>query len=217
MILVSWRRTLWLRCWRKVLLTGKELVLFIRLFSPTQKLWTPSTSYCFLPILEKRPTAEQGLQLPWLISQVGSITTQSITLRRGLRGAEFSKYLGMKKLKKHALGYIASNLTQEQVGNLGEIFKTIDEGNDGVLTLNELDHAIEEGTVFQPCGANSFYCLLSTRSSPRSILLRRTFPSKHPSRSEGTSWQAITVGRRHAELERLSRWHNRQDFGHARR
>ena len=72
--------------------------------------------------------------------------TQSTTLRRGLRGAEFSKYLGMKKLKKHALGYIASNLTQEQVGNLGEIFKTIDEGNDGVLTLNELDHAIAEGT-----------------------------------------------------------------------
>ena len=52
----------------------------------------------------------------------------------------------MKKLKKHALGYIASNLTQEQVGYLGEIFQRIDEGGDGVLTLNELDQAIEKGS-----------------------------------------------------------------------
>jgi Ca2+-binding EF-hand superfamily protein len=51
----------------------------------------------------------------------------------------------MKKLKKLALGYIASNLTQDQVGYLGEIFNSIDEGGDGVLTLNELDQAIARG------------------------------------------------------------------------
>lgn len=51
----------------------------------------------------------------------------------------------MKKLKKHALGYIASNLTQDQVGYLGEIFKSIDEAGNGVLSLNELDQAIARG------------------------------------------------------------------------
>ena len=95
-----------------------------------------------------RPTAEQALGQKWLLSQLGDIASQRTqSLRRGNRGAEFSKYLGMKKLKKHALGYIASNLTQEQVGYLGEIFRSIDEGGDGVLTLNELDQAIARGKL----------------------------------------------------------------------
>jgi hypothetical protein len=95
-----------------------------------------------------RPTAEQALQQKWLVSLLGGQESQqNLTLRRGNRGVEFSKYLGMKKLKKHALGYIASNLTQDQVGYLGEIFKSIDEGGDGVLTLNELDQAIERGVL----------------------------------------------------------------------
>jgi len=89
--------------------------------------------------------------LPWLISQLGPDATaplKSSNVRKttqGNRGAAFTKYLGMKKLKKHALGYIASNLTQEQVGYLGEIFQKIDEKGDGVLTLNELDQAIADG------------------------------------------------------------------------
>lgn len=93
-----------------------------------------------------RPTAEQALNLNWLTEQLGDEAAQrKQLLRRGNRGAEFSKYLGMKKLKKHALGYIASNLTQEQVGYLGEIFKSIDEKGNGVITLHELDQAIAEG------------------------------------------------------------------------
>ncbi|CAB9502579.1 MAP kinase-activated protein kinase 2 (Fragment) [Seminavis robusta] len=97
-----------------------------------------------------RPTAEQAMKLPWLINQLGDELpkhTPALTLRRGDRGAEFSKYLGMKKLRKEALGCIASNLTQEQVGYLGEIFKSIDKGGDGVLTLNELDQAIARGNI----------------------------------------------------------------------
>lgn len=93
-----------------------------------------------------RPTAEDALKLEWLRSQLGDTASQrKQLLRRGNRGAEFSKCLGMKKPKKHALGCIASNLTQDQVGYLGEIFKSIDEAGNGVLSLNELDQAIARG------------------------------------------------------------------------
>lgn len=108
----------------------------------------------------ERPTAEQALEFKWLTEQLGDEASQrKQLLRRGNRGAEFSEYLGMKKLKKHALGYIASNLTQEQVGFLGELFKSIDKMGNGVITLNELDQAIARGkNIFSPifflCSAN---------------------------------------------------------------
>ena len=97
-----------------------------------------------------RPTAEDALNLKWLTEQLGDEASQrKQLLRRGNRGEEFSRYLGMKKLKKHALGYIAANLTQEQVGYLGEIFKSIDEKGNGVITLIELDQAIAEGKLIR--------------------------------------------------------------------
>ena len=100
----------------------------------------------------------------WLISQLGapeSQRNQSLALRRGNRGDEFSKYLGMKKLKKHALGYIASNLTQDQVGYLGEIFKSIDEAGNGVLSLQELDQAIARGECLPIMDVVQFAALFS--------------------------------------------------------
>ena len=51
----------------------------------------------------------------------------------------------MKKLKKKALGYIASNLTQTEVGTLEELFKSIDKKNTGTISLTELDEAIAQG------------------------------------------------------------------------
>jgi calcium-dependent protein kinase len=51
----------------------------------------------------------------------------------------------MKKLRKAALVVIASNLTQEEVGSLGDIFRRIDKDGDGVMTLTELDDAISRG------------------------------------------------------------------------
>jgi len=52
----------------------------------------------------------------------------------------------MKKLRKAALGYIASNLTQTEVGHLAELFKTMDKNDDGHVSLAELDEAIAKGS-----------------------------------------------------------------------
>jgi calcium-dependent protein kinase len=62
-----------------------------------------------------------------------------------VRTGAFATYLAMKKLKKAALGYIAVNLTQEEVGTLEEIFNSLDTNKNGLITLQELDKAITQG------------------------------------------------------------------------
>jgi calcium-dependent protein kinase len=71
--------------------------------------------------------------------RASSITHQSI------RTGHFTNYLAMKKLKKTALGYIASNLTQSEVGTLKDIFQAMDKNKDGLISLSDLDLAIERG------------------------------------------------------------------------
>ena len=51
----------------------------------------------------------------------------------------------MKKLKKAALGYIATNLTQADVSNLENIFNAMDINHNGYISLKELDEAIAKG------------------------------------------------------------------------
>lgn len=53
----------------------------------------------------------------------------------------------MQKLKKAALGYIAANLSETEVGSLGDIFHSLDKDNDGFLTLSDLDSAISKGEL----------------------------------------------------------------------
>lgn len=52
----------------------------------------------------------------------------------------------MQKLKKAALGYIATNLSPIEVGYLGDIFRKIDTDGDGRMTLQEIDSALMRGT-----------------------------------------------------------------------
>lgn len=51
----------------------------------------------------------------------------------------------MKKLKNAALGFIATNLTQEELGTLEEIFNSLDKDKNGHITLQQLDKAITQG------------------------------------------------------------------------
>jgi calcium-dependent protein kinase len=95
-----------------------------------------------------RPTAADALKHRWLKEQLGvknEIISQASISHCSVRTGEFTKYLAMKKLKKAALGYIASNLTQAEVGTLEEIFRSLDQNRTGHITLTELDEAIEKG------------------------------------------------------------------------
>ncbi|KAL7578727.1 hypothetical protein ACA910_015961 [Epithemia clementina (nom. ined.)] len=95
----------------------------------------------------ERPTAAKALLHKWLKEQLGltKVLRTSGISHRSTRTGEFTKYLAMKKLKKAALGYIASSLTQAEVGELEKIFKDMDQNGDGRITLIDLDEAIEKG------------------------------------------------------------------------
>lgn len=60
------------------------------------------------------------------------------------RAVTFKKYMGMQKLKKAALMFIATNATNEELNELKVIFKKIDINRDGTLTLEELGKALND-------------------------------------------------------------------------
>jgi hypothetical protein len=95
-----------------------------------------------------RPTAVQAMDHKWIGMHMDvdqSKANNPSLLRNTDRGTTFQKFLAMQKLKKAALVAIASNLTQAEVGSLGDIFCRIDQTGDGVMTLTELDDAISRG------------------------------------------------------------------------
>lgn len=59
--------------------------------------------------------------------------------------ANFSEYLAKKRLKKVALNFIANDLTEAEAEPLLEIFKKITKSENDVITMKELDTAIDEG------------------------------------------------------------------------
>lgn len=88
----------------------------------------------------KRPMADQALNHLWIKTQHSS---QEEVKHDSGRCGTFKKFMGLQKLKKAALGYIATSLTQAEVGNLGDIFKKIDRDGTGSLTLKEIDDALQ--------------------------------------------------------------------------
>lgn len=50
--------------------------------------------------------------------------------------------MGLNKLKKAALGYIATNLTEKEVGCLAEMFERLDTDGSGKLTLATFEEAL---------------------------------------------------------------------------
>lgn len=58
--------------------------------------------------------------------------------------------MGMKKLKKASLAFIAQHLTKAEVGVLGDIFHDLDSHKSGFITLHELDDALKNGMFILP-------------------------------------------------------------------
>jgi len=90
---------------------------------------------------KKRLTASDALKHRWLKSQNPQLL-RNLLQHGSNRSITFIRYMGMQKLKKAALGYIVKNLTQGEVGSLGEIFSQIDKNGDGFMTMEELDYAL---------------------------------------------------------------------------
>eukprot|EP00934_Nitzschia_sp_Nitz4_P007100 Nitzschia sp. Nitz4//scaffold2_size372955//179880//181852//NITZ4_000425-RA/size372955-processed-gene-0.506-mRNA-1//-1//CDS//3329546784//7090//frame0 len=100
--------------------------------------------------VREKPTAAQAMEHKWISlhsdppPEVKSVKKHKL-MQGSVRSTTFQKYLALQKLKKAALVVIASSLTQDQVGSLGEIFRRNDQSGDGTITLTELDNAIADG------------------------------------------------------------------------
>jgi hypothetical protein len=93
-----------------------------------------------------RLTAAQAMKHKWLTTQLGvTLTNRASVSYASDRGQTFRRFMAMQKLKKAALSDIASQLTKEEVGILGDIFARIDKDGDGTLTLQDLDEALKHG------------------------------------------------------------------------
>ena len=99
----------------------------------------------------QRPTAAQALKHSWIQEQLGTGKTgrRGSVSHRSNRTSLFTKYLAMKKLKKAALGYIASKLTKDELSLLEKEFRAKDGDRNGRITLNELDEVIASGDFKQ--------------------------------------------------------------------
>jgi calcium-dependent protein kinase len=99
------------------------------------------------------------------------------------RTGEFTKYLAMKKLRKAALGYIATNLTNDEVGKLEEIFRTMDTNGDGIISMTDLDNAIAQGNFNQHIQADLRKLRTNFAISDENTLNWKTFVASTMDRS----------------------------------
>ena len=98
----------------------------------------------------KRLTASEALRHAWIQEMCRADSKRG---RHNLRASivfsqqsiTFLKYRGMQKLKKAALTYIATNVTNDEITALKDVFQKIDVNSDGTVTLQELDECLENG------------------------------------------------------------------------
>ena len=99
---------------------------------------------------EERMTAAEALKHRWFKEQLegGTLHSKSshvISAHSRRMVANFSEYLAKKRLKKVTLNFIANDLTEAEAEPLLEIFQKITKSDQEIITLEELDNAIEQG------------------------------------------------------------------------
>lgn len=78
-----------------------------------------------------RLTAQQVLEHPWM-----KLDLEKSTLN--LNWGSMKNFQNYNKLKKVTLTYIASQLSENEIQELGKLFRSIDKNGDGVLSIEEI-------------------------------------------------------------------------------
>jgi calcium-dependent protein kinase len=85
----------------------------------------------------KRLTPTQIFKDPWIMKE-----SSNVPLKLNFsKMAAFSKF---SKIKKLAATYIATQLSEKEVENLGNLFRQIDLNHDGEISIEELKLALKE-------------------------------------------------------------------------
>jgi len=91
--------------------------------------------------LSHRYTAEQSLNHVWVASKAPR--AQDVPLSTGLVN-NLRSFRSGNKLKKAALHVIASQLSESQIQALRDVFMSLDENGDGLLTAKELREGMQK-------------------------------------------------------------------------
>ena len=85
---------------------------------------------------DKRPTASQILEHPWL---KWKSSVEPLKINYG----SLKTFCSYSKIKKLAVTLVATQLQEKDIVELGNIFKQIDKNGDGMISLEELKIALE--------------------------------------------------------------------------
>lgn len=81
---------------------------------------------------KSRPSAKEVLDHPWLRTELDKPLPIDIDWKH------LKSFYNYRKMKKITLTYIASQLNEVEINDLGSVFKKMDANGDGVITFDEL-------------------------------------------------------------------------------
>mmetsp|Transcript_13945 Transcript_13945/g.18187 ORF Transcript_13945/g.18187 Transcript_13945/m.18187 type:complete len:546 (+) Transcript_13945:294-1931(+) len=97
---------------------------------------------------KERPTATQALHHPWFqMEDEIKHKIESMKKRRSSVPGRLAQYVGLGKFQKHAVNFIANQLTEDEIENLRALFEQFDKDGDGQITVQELWEAFESEGV----------------------------------------------------------------------
>mmetsp|Transcript_45608 Transcript_45608/g.52525 ORF Transcript_45608/g.52525 Transcript_45608/m.52525 type:complete len:475 (+) Transcript_45608:69-1493(+) len=91
--------------------------------------------------VSKRPSAEVCLHHSWVAELAPNALTANLS---NSAISALKAYQASEKLKKATLHYIASQLTEKEIGSLKDAFLALDANGDGTLTISELQTGISK-------------------------------------------------------------------------
>jgi len=95
--------------------------------------------------MDSRPSASQCLSHEWFsdVDLPTSPHTENVLSEGNM--ASLKDFIHHNKLKKLALGVIAQQLTEEEIGRLKAVFQSMDKDKTGVVSITELSEAMQKG------------------------------------------------------------------------
>jgi len=95
--------------------------------------------------MDVRPTAAQCLQHEWFADVDLPTSPHTNTVLSKQNMSSLKDFIHHNKLKKLALGVIAQQLTEEEIGRLKDVFQSMDQDHTGVVSISELSEAMQKG------------------------------------------------------------------------
>jgi len=93
---------------------------------------------------EQRPSVMDILETKWVKENAPNASTNSL----GVDWGHAQKYSQLNLLQKSVINFTAFHLNEEETSKFVEMFKSLDENNDGVLSMEEIRNGIEKCNGF---------------------------------------------------------------------